>query len=385
MDASLKLLMVLRELYRPFSFKDNPQDFFSRFSRLLEKHLNLTSAVLFFRDENGFKSYSSKERNKLPEKDPNFNVLVKKKKVLTSGSKGKTGVRTLYWPILVNAEIAACYVLGLKSGEFQLTNENKILMEMSANRVSDYLSQKHLWENLQVLNRQDNLGWMSAAMVHEIRNPLTALDTLIQLLPQKREDPLFMDSFQKLMNREIGRLSSLTNDLLDFSATGNEKMETVDLNEVIQQVAQLMGPLFYSKKIQLRVKASKGAFLKGDESLLKSLIINLLQNGLKAIGSKGVLEISTRFLAKSAYGSNWVEIRVKDNGKGISPENMGKIFKPFFSEGRLGSGLGLAICQKVVENHKGYLTVKSQLGKGSTFSIFFPSFPIPKKIKILPN
>ncbi len=149
------------------------------------------------------------------------------------------------------------------------------------------MDEKRLWEKLQDANRRDIFGWTSAAMVHEIRNPLTALNTLIQLLPQKRDDDHFIDSFQKLMKREISRLSELTNGLLDLSNFGSEKMAMVDLREILQQVAQLMGPLFNSKNIQLKVKAPKSFFLRGDKTQIECLFINLLQNGLKAVGPGG--------------------------------------------------------------------------------------------------
>ena len=374
-------MIVLRELYKPFSFKNEPWVHFSRCSKLLKKHLNLTHVIFLFRYEKGFKSFLPKEKFELSEKSPFFQSLIKKKKTLISPSMGKPKTRFIYWPILIDGKCMACYVFGLKNEEYPLTNEKKLLMELLTDRATEFLGQKHFWENLLVANRQDVFGWMSAAMVHEIRNPLTALNTLIQLLPQKREDSLFMDSFQKIMQKEIGRLSDLTN---DFLAAGHEKMVLIDLKEVIQQVTQLMSPLFHSKKVQLRVKTPKSLFLKGNKIQIESLFINLLQNGIKAVISEGIVEISTRFLVKSPYGPNWLEIRVKDNGRGISKENMGKIFMPFFSVDRSGTGLGLTICQKIVENHEGYLKVKSQLGKGSVFSIYFSSSPTSKKIKNLP-
>jgi nitrogen-specific signal transduction histidine kinase len=384
MGVLLNWMIILRGLYKPFLFKNDLPVHFSKISKMIKKKLDLTHAVLLFRDEEGFKSPLPKEKFEISEKSIEFRDLIKKNKILIVRSMDRRKIRSVYWPISIDGECVACYLFGLKSKEIRLSNEKKFLMKLLADRLVDLWSRKLLWEKLQTTNRQDIFGWMSAAMVHEIRNPLTALDTIIQLLPQKRGDAFFMDSFQKLMQREISRLSDLTNDFLDFSVGGLEKIALVDLKEIIQQVTQLMGPLFYSKKIRLKVKAPKRLFLSGDKTQIKSLFINLLQNALKAIQSEGVVEISTRFLVKSPYGSNWLEIQVKDNGSGISKENMDKIFMPFFSADRLGTGLGLAICQKITEDHKGYIKVKSQLGKGTVFAIYFPSTPIPKKIKTLP-
>jgi signal transduction histidine kinase len=306
-----------------------------------------------------------------------------KKKPLTR-TMGRKKAWSVYWPVLIDRECVACYVLELKSGVSRLTDEEKVFMELLADRTGDFLGEKRLWEKIQDANRQDIFGWMSAAMVHEIRNPLTALDTLLQLLPRKRGDDLFMDSFQKLMQREISRLSDLTNDLLDLSNVRLEKMAEIDLREVIQQVTQLMGPLFYSKNIKLKVNVPKPLFLKGNEAQIESLFINLLQNALKAVRSDGVVEISTSLSAHSQYGPDWICVQVKDNGKGISVKNIGKIFTPFFSADRLGTGLGLAICQKIMKNHEGFIKVKSFSGKGTVFSLYFPPLPGHTKIKSLP-
>ncbi len=346
--------------------------------------MDLTYAVFLLRNENGFGTISSNEKLEISNKSPVFHRLLKKKKILSTWKTNEHKIRFIYWPILIDGECAACFVLGLQTGEFRLTNDQKLAVELLADQAVDLLLRKKLWEKIQATNRQAVFDWMSTAMVHEIRNPLTALETLIQLLPQKREDPFFMDEFQKIMKKEIGRLSDLTNGLLDLSGADPEKMTIVDLKDIIRQIIQLMGPLFFSKKIQLKVKASKNLYLKGNETQLKSLLINLLQNAFKAVESEGVVELSTHFLAKSPRGPNWLKIQVKDNGRGISKENMVKIFSPFFSEDHLGTGLGLAICQRITENHKGYMEVKSQFGKGTVFSLCFPSIPSFKKIKNLP-
>jgi K+-sensing histidine kinase KdpD len=381
--APLKWMKALRELHDHFPLESEPVTHFSKLLKSLENHLDLARTAILFRGEGGFKSFSPVERLVIPEGTSHFRQLTLKKKPLTRGV-GQKKARSIYWPVLTDGECVACYALELKPGGSGLTDEEKIFMELLADRTAGFLGEKRLWERIQDANRRDIFGWMSAAIVHEIRNPLTALDTLLQLLPRKRGDSLFMDSFQKLMQREIGRLSDLTNDLLDLSNVGLEKMAEVDLREVIQQVAQLMGPLFYSKNIKLRVNVPKSFFLKGNAAQIESLFINLLQNALKAVRSQGVVEISTNTMAHSPYGPGWLWVRVKDNGRGIAGKNIDKIFTPFFSADRSGTGLGLAICQKIVKNHQGYIKVKSLSGIGTVFSLYFPPSPIHPKIKSLP-
>jgi K+-sensing histidine kinase KdpD len=403
---------VLQDLIKQFPLKNGPLPIFSRLEKALQKHLDLAQASLLFRSEKGFKSFSNLEnpaqstgeqaeptqsqrvRKKvlgpgkvmeIPEKSPLFENLIRKQKPICEGGNGKNGgSRNIFWPVVFQQECVACYALTPKSKGSKLKGDGERVIQLLSDWTALFLREKKLWEELENTNREALFGWMSAAMVHEIRNPLTALSTLIQLLPQKRKDEQFMDSFEKLMKREVERLYDLTVDLLHFSKTSTEKMKVIDLQSVIQPVMQLMRPLFNSKKVELKAKPAKSMFLLGNGDQLEGLLINLLQNGMKAAGTQGIVEIAAGFSPRSPQGPNWLKIQVKDNGPGISREDLPKIFKPFFSTDRSGTGLGLAICQKVVENHKGYMKVKSLPGKGTVFTVCLPGLT-SQSIKNLHN
>jgi signal transduction histidine kinase len=209
-------------------------------------------------------------------------------------------------------------------------------------------------------------------MVHEIRGPLTALSTLVQLLPKKKGDERFMMSFQQLMVREINRLADMTETFFSFTHPQQKKIALIEFSQVVNQAVELLGPLFEVKRVQLKKKNHLNLFFKCDEQQMESLVLNLLQNALESVNSRGKVEISTALLSRSAYGpGQWMELKVKDNGSGISKENLKRIFDPYFSTRSRGTGLGLAICQRVVENHRGNIKVSS-LKQGTVFQIFLP-------------
>lgn len=221
-------------------------------------------------------------------------------------------------------------------------------------------------------------NFASAALAHEIRNPLTALATLVQLLPHKQGDPGFMASFQEIASREIGHLIHLTENYLDIQNVEITKKGIVDLEKVIRQVTELLTPLFGEKKVRLEVRLSKRPlFIGGDTHQMKSLASNLLKNALEAVQRQGQVEITLTPSGKNSGA--WACLKVKDNGRGIPRNALGKVFKPYFSTQGRGRGLGLAICRKIVQNHGGRLEVRSSSRRGTEFSVLLPLVETPLK------
>jgi signal transduction histidine kinase len=141
---------------------------------------------------------------------------------------------------------------------------------------------------------------------------------------------------------------------------------------LIGDKVQLLSPLFASKNVELKSINLPGLKLKGDGGQIESLVVNLLQNALQSVGSRGKVAISTGFIPRQKDRGPFVEIKVRDNGPGITKEKLTKIFEPFYSTRTDGTGLGLAICRKIVENHKGFLMATSPAKKGTSFKITLP-------------
>jgi two-component system nitrogen regulation sensor histidine kinase GlnL len=361
-------IAVLENLYQQFPKTSGSLSPFSRIENILQKRLGVTRAVFALRQEKSLKTIEGKSfLNESEQKEIllYWNRTLKPWIPKEQKSSGWMG----FWPVVIGRDGVGCFALGRKGHPQALSAEEKKLMELLADRSALYLRERRLWQHLEAANRQSSLGFRSAAMIHEIRSPLTALSVLVQLLPEKRNDERFMLSIQQLMLREINRLSGITEDFLSFTRPFSKSTARFDLSEVLLQVVRLLGPLFEVKKVRLKVKNTPNLFLKGKEDQMESLILNLLQNALESVGPRGQVEISTCLLSHSVYGPGpWIELKVKDNGKGFSVENLKRIFDPYFSTKSRGTGLGLAICQKVAQNHGGNIEASASK-KGTEFKV----------------
>src|SRR5580692_3128462 len=141
-------MKAFRELHHRFPIKSEPLSRFSKILKLLEGYLGLTHAALLFRSEKGFESFSTTEKSEISQGTSNFHHLTMNKKPLTRGAGGKKG-RSVYWPVLIDGECVACYVLELKQGESRFTEEEEVFMELLADRTADFLSEKSLWEKIE--------------------------------------------------------------------------------------------------------------------------------------------------------------------------------------------------------------------------------------------
>lgn len=365
---------TLQNLYRLFPEKNGAAFDFSLIEKFLQQKMGVKKALFVFRQKDGLKTAEGHKP---------FN-LETQKTILARLSRfpqpwiypSKNHFPWLgFWPVMTGDGWAGCYALGKKTGKEGLSAEEGRLMELLADRTGLFLEERRLWQCLEKADRQSSLGFLSAAMIHEIRNPLAALSALAQLLPQKKGDSNFMESFERLMIRETGRLTDLTENFLGFLKPTQEKAARIDFTGIVSQMMDLLRPLFTAKRIQLKVNNPAGLYLMGDESQIKSLVLNLSQNALESAGPAGTVAVSTAWLPRSAYGPEpWVEFKVKNDGTGISKENLKDIFTPYFSLKEKGSGLGLAICQKVVENHRGFIKAGSSSHR-TVFQVFLPALP----------
>jgi two-component system phosphate regulon sensor histidine kinase PhoR len=235
-----------------------------------------------------------------------------------------------------------------------------------------------------VLNRiTERKRWEEAkqelvtAIAHELKTPLTAIKGAVETLEERVRGK--SRQFLSLIGAHTERLAEITNNLLTLSRL--EEMEKgsvplsltdVNLRVILKNVLNLFS--FACKKKRIRTKLilpKEDLVVKGDSYFLEQAFINLMDNAVKYT-EKGKIEI------KLIRGLDYVEISFSDTGIGIPPEDLDKIFERFYvvdksrSQKFGGSGLGLAIVKHIVNLHKGKVEVKSELGKGSTFTVFLP-------------
>lgn len=223
-------------------------------------------------------------------------------------------------------------------------------------------------DTLQRLDRLANLGTLSAGIAHEIKNGLVPIRTFIELMLQKSDDP----ELAATVEREIKRIDSLVGQMLRFAAPKPARFAPVKVHDVLEISLKLLQHQISHKMISVnRDFQAEPAVVRGDESQLQQVMMNLLLNALEAMGVNGALGVATEICREEPSPAS-LKIHIRDNGSGISEKNLQHLFEPFFTTKRNGTGLGLAISQRIAYEHHGKIHAHSEAGKGSTFTVLLP-------------
>lgn len=209
------------------------------------------------------------------------------------------------------------------------------------------------------------LGEMGAMLAHEIRNPLAGIKGYAQVIGKKPQDGR-NDGFAQLIVEESQRLEALVNDLLAFARNSDTAMTTVDLCDVLVHCTALLQHEAEECNVKISCKCVDGILINGNRDRMSQVLLNLGKNAIQAMPDGGSLRITASVVGKKAI------ICVSDEGQGISQEDLSRIFEPFYTTKAKGTGLGLALCKKIVEEHKGKITVQSAVGQGTSVSITIP-------------
>ncbi len=227
-------------------------------------------------------------------------------------------------------------------------------------------------ERVQQADRLAALGSMAAGLAHEIRNPLSSIKGLVQLLDEQYEPDHSAKSYTKTMTREIDRLDGVVSNLLNFSHSGSEEKNTCSLAEIIDQATMLVMAASSKREIVLtKILPSDLPVVWGEEEKLIQVFINLFLNAIQATPVGGRIEIVGKMKSAEDPG-DIVQIEVRNQGEPIDSQIRSKIFDPFFSTKNEGTGLGLAISHQIVTKHKGHLFA----GRDGDFTVFTAEFPV---------
>jgi two-component system sensor histidine kinase PilS (NtrC family) len=261
--------------------------------------------------------------------------------------------------------------IGLSTTTFERPNEKTPSVTAIFTDISDL-------QQIQTLHvraeRLEAVAALSASLAHEIRNPLASIRSSVEQLSRSTRDDPDDRILANLIVRESDRLSRLLGEFLDFSRVRASHFVTLDLLAVVQEAAQLIrehpdtGP-----GVEIVVRGVE-VELEGDEDLLHRIATNLILNAAQAINGAGRIEaiVDLPDLADLPRGSQFehpVRLRVRDDGPGIDPELVPRLFQPFVSGRSGGSGLGLAIVERAVAAHRGLVLLDSAPGTGTTFTI----------------
>jgi len=238
---------------------------------------------------------------------------------------------------------------------------------------SDLSQVKALENEKQRAERLAAFGSLVSGIAHEIKNPLVAIKTFAELLPERFSDTDFREDFSKVVGTEIDRIDGLVGRLRSLAAPVQEAVGATDIREPIIETLSLLRAQFeQTRTIVHRDLGTSVLLVAIDPTQVKQLFLNLFLNAVEAMGQGGQLDIVSG--RKQIHGQAWVSVEVSDTGPGVPDAIRSKIFEPFFSTKARGSGLGLAICRSITDAHRGTITVLTgEQRKGTSVIVTFPA------------
>lgn len=237
--------------------------------------------------------------------------------------------------------------------------------------LADVTELKRLQRQLIRSEQLAAIGELSAAIAHEIRNPLVAINTSVGILKNGLDVKGEERELIGIICEETTRLNKIIEDFLQFAHPNIPQFRDTNINGLLQETLLLFRERM-GNNIKKNVKFAKNLpSILVDPNQIKQVMINIIINSIESMPAGGLLTVSTHQV-QNRFGDHYIEIVVRDTGHGIKESDLKKIFQPFYSTKEKGSGMGLAICERIIQNHGGDIKVESKSGKGVKFTIALP-------------
>ncbi len=246
-------------------------------------------------------------------------------------------------------------------------------MEILAEQAALCIENARLYEENLRAARMAAIGQTMAELSHYIKNVLAGFEASSYLLEsglEKRNRKLIEEGWS-FLKKSQEKISTLVMNMLRYSKEREPSFELNDVNKVANDVASLIEPRLKEKSIKIEKHLDKNMEkILIDSDGIYNCILNLISNAMDAIGDEGgEITMNTLYDKKNRQ----VKIEIKDNGGGIPKDKISDVFNLFYSSKKKGTGLGLAVTKKIVDEHKGKISVESQEGKGTAFTIIIPA------------
>ena len=222
-------------------------------------------------------------------------------------------------------------------------------------------------------NQKATIGTLTSWVAHEVRNPLTSMNVHLELLKGevseniKSPSPEILELVETLEG-EVERLNNNLNEFLNFGKISSTKKKLSNLNEVVKSIIELVQPEAEMAKVEVGLKLQEDLpKTLIDVAQMRLVILNLIKNSIQAMPEGGKLIITTQ------KKENKINLKIKDQGVGIPKEDLKNIFDFLYTKKKDGTGLGLTISKKIVKEHDGDIFAKSQVNKGSVFTLTLPA------------
>ena len=251
----------------------------------------------------------------------------------------------------------------------------RLVEERTAELRASEGSLRETQKDLVRMEKMATIGQIASTVNHEIKTPLNVLYMNLQLLNKKIkksgvEEPAQKEKMLKLttlINNEIVRINGIIEEFVKYARFPAPVFNKNNLNSIVSQIAEIISQSAQDANVSIEVEEDETIEpIMLDEKKITQALLNLCMNAIQAMSDGGILKLTTR------REDDHLLLLVSDTGKGIDPEDLEKIFEPFFTKKVQGMGFGLAIVQRIVEDHGGRITCQSEAGKYTTFRISFP-------------
>ncbi len=237
----------------------------------------------------------------------------------------------------------------------------------------DLTERRALEERIRRADRLAAVGTLASGLAHEIRNPLAAVRAFVQMLPDKYQSESFRARFDRTVPRELDRVNGLLEDLLDLVRKPRMNLARVSVLDCLNPALEALEPEILRSGIRVEVERGEGEpHIEADPSYLQRAFGNILLNAVQAMPEGGTLGVRVSS-STSPQGRRETSVRITDSGFGIPRESLPHLFNPFYTSKEKGTGLGLAVTHKIVEDLQGSISVDSERGEWTTFTLTFPA------------
>ncbi len=263
-------------------------------------------------------------------------------------------------PLLSGNALLAILLVGPKLSGDVFTTQDVDLLSTLGSEAAAAIAYAQLHQEAMQAEKLATLGGLAAGIAHEVKNPLVAVRTFAELLPEKYGDPEFREGFSRVVLGEVERLDGMISQLLDYARPAPPKLEPVEMNAVVEQTLQLVGYQIAKHSVRpTRLFAPNLPPVMADASQLRQVVLNVLLNAVQVMPPGEVLRLTTRRVGGpgerggSLSTPEAVELEIANGGPAIPREHLERVFEPFFSARSGGTGLGLSICKRIIAEHRG--------------------------------
>lgn len=282
-------------------------------------------------------------------------------------------------PIVGDAFFYGFITLGARHGHVLYTENDLSLLEAIGLQIGLNLRARQLERRASQTEKLISLGTLAAGLAHELRNPLTSVQTFTALLSEGQPDAETLQEFGAVVQRDVNRIASIVDNVAAFAESNKVDMTAVRLGEVLRAVADIVRPELARTSVEFTMPETN-ACVRGNHSQLLQVFINLFQNAIQAMEGRPQRSLTVDIQERDGGSATaLVCVTIADNGPGIDPALLPHVFEPFITtkatgerRGKHGMGLGLAIVKRIIQHHHGEIDVASTPGRGTTFRVHLP-------------